>query len=87
MDTEDNRSHRQSRIVGRGGPHPEAPDAGAADRQNIIAQLRQNIRRLTSSDRKRAGVYFDQLRDAASHIPPIRLFQDDDSDSDIAAQH
>jgi len=85
VDTEDNRPHRQSRIVGQGGPHPDAPDAGAADRQNIIAQLRQNIRRLTSRDRKRAGGYFNQLRDDTSHIPPITIFQDDDSD--ITAQH
>lgn len=86
MDTDDNRPNHQSRVKGQGGPHPEPPDAGPADRQQTIDQLRQNIRRMTARDRDRTGAYFDQLSNT-DRIPSLRLFQDDDSDSDITQQH
>lgn len=80
MDTEDNRQNHQSRVKGQGGPHPEPPDAGPADRQQTIDQLRQNIRRMTASDRDRTGAYFDQLSDTDR----LRLYRDDQDDSDIS---
>ncbi len=82
MGTKNHRQDYQSRMRAEGQP-PEEPEAGPADQQQTIDQLRQNIRRMSDSDRDLTGFYLQQLGDEASRIPSIRLFQDDDDDTEI----